>query len=408
MGGAAAAVTRVMVTWVRTALLYLLCSITMYFDNAATTFPKPECVYEAQDAFFRRLGANPGRSGHRMAAEAAAEIARTRMRLARLLHAPDPNRVVWAANCTEALNLALRGLLRPGDTVVTTALEHNAVARPLRALERRGITLNRVSCPGGRFDLHSFIEAIGPDTGLVAMIHVSNVTGEVLPVAEVGAVCRSRGVPFLVDAAQSVGHIPMDVREIGCDLLAVSGHKGLLGPPGTGALYVAPGVDLEPLKAGGTGSASEDDEQPTIFPDRFESGTQNSVGIAGLGAAVQWILDTGVETLHARETRLLEQLWEGLVRTAGVTLYGPSPGASRAAIISFNVDGWEPEDAAGVLDEQFDIQCRSGLHCAPWAHRSVGTYPGGTIRVSPGYFNTEKEVDAVVRAVSEVACGKRF
>jgi len=291
--------------------------------------------------------------------------------------------------------------------VVTTALEHNAVARPLRALERRGVRVTRVPCPGGRFDLPSFLSAIQPNTRLVAMHHASNVTGAVLPVAEVGAYCRERGVLLLVDAAQSAGVLPLDVRELGVDLLAMPGHKGLYGPPGTGALYIGEALELAPLREGGTGSLSETDEQPTGLPDRFESGTVNSIGIAALGAAVEWLEATGVETIHRHELQLAAQLWAGLASVPGVALHGPPPesvpSGERVGVVSFNLEGWEPTDAAVTLDQSFDIQCRPGLHCAPWAHQSLGTFPAGTIRLSPGYFNTPAEAEAVVDAVRQLA-----
>ena len=371
----------------------------MYFDNAATSFPKPECVYQALDQFARTSAANPGRSGHRMAVAADRAIAAARQRLATLLNAPDPRRIVWTSNCTGALNQALKGLVRSGDHLVTTQLEHNSVARPLRVLERRGAEVTRVPCPEGRFDPALFVAALRPDTRLAVLTHASNVTGEVLPIGEIAVECRRLGVRVLVDAAQTAGVFPLDVRALGVDLLAMPGHKSLFGPPGTGALYVAEGVELEPLTEGGTGSQSEFDEQPDRLPDRFEAGTLNSVGIAGLGAAVEWLLATGTETIRAHEEVLLARLWHGLREIPGVTLYGPPPGPQRAAVLSFNLDGWEPTDLAGVLDQSFDVQCRPGLHCAPWAHRSLGTFPSGTIRLSPGYFNTEGEVEEVVSAV---------
>jgi cysteine desulfurase family protein len=379
----------------------------MYFDNAATSFPKPEPVYQAMDRFMRTAAANPGRSGHRMAVEADATIARARARLARLLNVPRAERLVWTANGTHGLNIALKGCLRPGDHVVTTQLEHNAVSRPLRTLETRGVRVTRVPCPGGRFELSDFLEAIRVETRLVVMVHASNVTGEVLPVEDIGAECARLGVCLLVDAAQSAGVLPLDVRELGGSadrlMVAMPGHKALLGPPGTGALYVGEGLELAPFIEGGTGSTSESDRQPEDFPFRFESGTLNSVGIAGLGAAVEWILATGPDTIHEREQALVAQLWDGLAQIRGVTLYGPPPGSPRTAVVTFNLAGWEPTDAAQVLDGEFDVQCRPGLHCAPWAHDSLGTAPGGTIRLSPGYFNTEAEVAAGVAAVRELS-----
>jgi len=375
----------------------------MYFDNAATSFPKPECVYETLDSYLRTAGANPGRSGHHLAVAADRSIGEARQRLARLLNAPDARRVVWTANCTAALNLALKGFLRPGDHVVTTQLEHNSVIRPLRSLEKRGVQVTRVPCPGGRFDAALFLAAISDHTRLAVMTHASNVTGAVLPVAEIAAECRKHGVTVLVDAAQTAGVLDLDVRAMGIDLLAMPGHKGLYGPPGTGALYVAEGIELEPLLEGGTGTESESDEPPEKPPERFEAGTVNSVGIAGLGAALSWLAATGVAEIARREAGLVERLWHGLSEVAGVQLQGPLPGEPRVGVLSFTLAGWEPTDVGVVLDETFDIQCRPGLHCAPGAHRALGTFPGGSVRLSPGYFNTLDEVDAVIAAVRALA-----
>jgi len=377
----------------------------MYLDNAATSFPKPECVYRTLDVFMRTSAANPGRSGHRLAVAADRAIASARQRLARLLNAPDPRRIAWTGNCTGALNLALKGFLQPGDHVVTTLLEHNSVARPLHALEGRGVAVSRARCPDGRFDLSALLAEIRSETRLVALTHASNVTGTVLPVAEVTAECHKRGVCVLVDAAQTAGVLPIDVRAWELDLVAMPGHKGLYGPPGTGALYIREGIELSALQEGGTGSQSEREEQPEVLPDRYEAGTLNSAGIAGLGAAVEWILETGQQQLREREEALLAQLWHGLTEIEEVTLYGPPPGANRVSVVSFNLTGWEPTDVAAVLDENFDIQCRPGLHCAPWAHQSLGTFPSGTVRFSPGYFNTPEEMDAAVDAVRQLASG---
>jgi cysteine desulfurase/selenocysteine lyase len=374
----------------------------MYFDNAATTLPKPDVVYQTLDHVFRAAAANPGRSGHHLAVEAERLITQARGRIARLLNVADPERIAWAQNGTHALNLALKGFLEPGDRVLTTHLEHNAVARPLRALEQRGVRLARVPCPEGRFDPDGFVRTLRaePPT-LVVMTHASNVTGELLPVAEVARAAAALGVPLLLDAAQSAGAVPLDVTAIGAAFVAAPGHKGLFGPPGTGLLYAA--LPLQPLFEGGTGSRSELDRQPEELPSRFESGTQNGPGIAALGAGVQWLLETGVETIHRRELALVEGLWRGLSEISGVRLYGPPPAEERVGVLSFNLEGWEPTDVAAVLDETFDIQCRPGLHCAPWAHQALGTFPAGTVRLSPGFFNTEAEVAAVVDAVRQLA-----
>jgi len=375
----------------------------LYFDNAATSFPKPEAVYRAVDGFLREGAANPGRSGHRMAVAAAGVVARCRQRLARLLGAPDPARVVFTPGCTEALNLALKGWVRPGDRVVTTSLEHNAVARPLVGLAERGVAVARTRCPGGRFDLAAFREALGPGARLAVVTHASNVTGEVLPLEAIAAACRERAVPLLVDAAQTAGSLCLDAAALGVAFMAVPGHKGLLGPPGVGALYIADGYDPEPLVEGGTGTHSQEDEQPLTLPDRYESGTPNGPAIAGLDAALAWIEEMGMNTIRRCEDAWTGRLWEGLAGIEGVTLHGPPPGGERAAVVTLSLDGWDPQEAALVLDERFDIQCRAGLHCAPWAHASLGTLPGGTLRLAPGFFNTRAECEAVVAAVRELA-----
>jgi selenocysteine lyase/cysteine desulfurase len=287
--------------------------------------------------------------------------------------------------------------------VVTTQLEHNSVNRPLRSLEKQGVTVSRIPCPNGVFDPAAFLAAVHRETRLAVLTHASNVTGAVLPVAEIAAECRKRGVRVLVDAAQTAGALELDVRAMGVDLLAMPGHKGLYGPPGTGALYIAEGVELMPLLEGGTGTDSESEEAPEKLPERFEAGTLNSAGIAALGAAVEWLAATGVSEIAGHEAALSERLWRGLSEVEGVQLHGPSPGAPRVGVVSFTLAGWEPTDAAAVLDESFDIQCRPGLHCAPGAHRALGTFPGGTVRMSPGYFNTLDEVDAVIAAVRELA-----
>jgi cysteine desulfurase/selenocysteine lyase len=374
-----------------------------YLDNAATSHPKPAAVYSAADEFLRHGAGNPGRGSHRRATEAAGLVARCRMRLARLLGVPVPARVVFTPGCTHALNLALKGLLRPGDRVATTSLEHNAVARPLRSLERRGVIVDRAPCPEGQFDWSAFRARLTPETRLAVVVHASNVTGEVLPVAEIATACAALGVPLLVDAAQTAGALPTPARDWGQVLVALAGHKGLLGPTGVGALYVAEGLEPQPLVEGGTGTRSESDEQPETLPDRFESGTLNGPGLAGLEAALAWLEERGVATVRKSELALTEHLARELAAIPGVRVYGPPAGADRAAVVSFTLADWDPQDLAPVLDERFDVQCRAGLHCAPWAHQSLGTFPGGTVRFSPGPFTTEAEVETAVSAVRQVA-----
>ncbi len=378
----------------------------MYLDNAATSFPKPETVYQAMDRFLREAGANPGRSGHRLATAAAATVAETRHRVARFFHAPAPERVIFTVNTTEALNLALKGVLRPGDHVVTTSMEHNSVARPLRKLETVGVMVTFVAAsPEGQVAVDDMAAAFTPATRLVAMTHASNVTGTLQPVAAVGQLCRDRGALLLVDAAQTAGAFPLDVPALGIDLLAFPGHKGLLGPPGTGGLVVGAGIRLAPLREGGTGSQSESDVQPEEMPDGFEAGTVNTVGIAGLGAGIRYLEETGLARVRDREALFTRQLLQGIADVPGARLYGPSPNVERAAVVSFNLDGWEPQDVAAALDSVFDLQCRAGLHCAPLAHRTIGTYPSGAVRFSPGFFNTEAEIAAAIEAVRALASG---
>lgn len=383
----------------------------IYFDNAATSWPKPPCVAEAMVRFMNEVGANPGRSGHRLSVEAARVVYAAREVVAALFHAPDPLRVVFGANATEALNLALRGLLRPGDHVITSSMEHNSVMRPLRALEREGVELTVVPCsPEGFLDPAGILAAIRSNTVLVVLNHASNVVGTLLPVGEVGHLVRQCGLLLLVDAAQTGGAYPIDVQAECIDLLAFTGHKSLYGPTGTGGLIVGERVDVRrmlPLKRGGTGSRSEREEQPDFLPDIYESGTLNVAGLAGLEAGVRWVLEQGVEAIRAHEIALTQRLIEGLCQIPGVTVYGGLDADRQIATVSFTIAGKEPSEVGQRLDEEYAIMCRVGLHCAPAAHRTLGTYPDGTVRFGLGAFNTPDEVDTVLAAVSTLAQEKR-
>jgi len=379
----------------------------IYFDNAATSWPKPPEVAEAMLHFLRDVGANPGRSGHRTAVEAGRIVYAAREAVCELVNAPDPLRVAFTANVTVALNMALQGLLRPGDHVITSSMEHNSVMRPLRALERKGIQLTVVRCsPEGSLNPADLEAAIRPNTRMIVLNHASNVSGTILPVREVGRIARERGVLLLVDAAQTAGAYPIDVQADGIDLLALTGHKSLLGPMGTGGLVVGPRVDvsqMEPLIRGGTGSRSEREEQPDFLPDMLESGTPNAVGIAGLEAGIRWVLARGVEAIRAHERTLAQRALDGLRAIPGVTVYGPLDAARQTATVSFNIAGMEPSEAGLRLDEEHGILCRVGLHCAPAAHKTLGTFPVGTVRFGMGVFNTADEVDAAVAAVEALA-----
>ncbi len=380
----------------------------VYMDNAATSWPKPEAVEEAMIRAMREAGGNPGRSGHRLSAAAARVVFDAREAVARLISAPDSRQVVFTVNATTALNLAIAGVLEPGAHAVTTSMEHNSVARPLRYLESQGVGLTVVETgPDGRVDAGAVARAIRPETRLVAMTHASNVIGTVQPVEEVARLCRQRGVLLLVDAAQTAGCYPIDVGAWGVDLLAFTGHKSLLGPSGTGGLYVREGVAIRPLARGGTGSRSELDVQPDFLPDQLESGTPNVVGLAGLAAGVGVVLEEGVEAIRRREDELAGRLREGLRAIPGVAVYGPPEGVEAVGVVSFNLEGVEPSDLGYILDVEYGILCRVGLDCAPWAHRTIGTYPRGTVRLSLGFNNTAADVDHVLGAVTEMAAEAR-
>jgi cysteine desulfurase/selenocysteine lyase len=385
----------------------------IYFDNAATSWPKPPGVTEAMAHFMGAVGANPGRAAHRRAVDAGRIVYGAREAVCELFHAPDPLRVVFGQNVTEALNLALRGLLRPGDHVVTSAMEHNSMMRPLRALERPpeqgsgGVEVTVVGCSSqGALEPTDVEAAIRPNTKLVALNHASNVVGTLLPVAEVGAICRKHDLLLLVDAAQTGGAYPVDVQADRIDLLAFTGHKSLGGPMGTGGLIVGQRVDetqMEPLIRGGTGSRSEQEAQPDFLPDMYESGTPNAVGLAGLQVGVRWVLERGVEAIRTHEVALTHALIEGLQAIPEVTVYGALDAELQTATVSFNIAGLAPSEVGWRLDEEHDIMCRVGLHCAPAAHKTIGTFPDGTVRFGLSAFNTLNEVEAALAAVEQLA-----
>jgi cysteine desulfurase/selenocysteine lyase len=381
----------------------------IYLDNAATSWPKPESVYRAVDDYLRRLGAPAGRGSYAEAAEAERIVLSCRKKVAQLIGAADPSRIIFTQNGTDSLNLALHGLLKPGDHVVTTVCEHNSILRPLRFLaEHRDVSATYVSCDAqGYINPDDVRRAITPRTRLIAMLHASNVTGAIQPVEAVGKIAGERGVLYLVDAAQSLGYLPVDVQQIGCHLLAAPGHKGLLGPLGTGVLYVAPGIEekLLPLRQGGTGTRSDEDIQPQSLPDRYESGNLNLAGLAGLDAGVSHVLGLGDDCGYRQLRDLIDALIEQLRRIHGIQLYGPSSFSARAGLVSLNVAAYDPQELAALLDAQWTIQARAGLHCAPRMHAALGTLPRGTLRLSVGHFTTRGDIDSSVAALAEVAGG---
>lgn len=378
----------------------------IYLDNAATSWPKPEEVYTTMDEFLRRWGANPGRAEHEMADVAAKTIEDTRVELARFFNAPDPRRVIFTFNCSDALNTAIKGVVKPGDHVITSHLEHNSVIRPLRWLAAKGvITISIVGGgPNGIIDPDELRRHITVKTALIAISHGCNAFGTIQPIREIGAVAREYGVFFLVDAAQTAGSLPIDFQADNLDILAFPGHKSLFGPPGTGGLVFGSDVEIEPLKEGGTGINSEDPLQPREYPLRLETGTPNTVGIAGLGAGLRFIVREGVERIREHEVRMVERLMEGLLGIRGVTVYGTQDASQRTSQVAFNLEGWPSTDLASALERRHKVGGRAGLHCAPLAHEYFGTLKaGGAMRLAPGYFTTEEEIDRAIAAVAEVA-----
>lgn len=378
--------------------------MAIYLDNAATSFPKPEVVYRAVDNFLRNIGASSGRGAYRKALQADKIAFQARKSLARLFNVQDTSRIVFTANVTESLNLAMQGILKSGDHVVTTSMEHNAVWRCLKHLEKeKGITITAVPCsPEGYLKVEKLAAALRPDTALIVLLHASNVTGTIMPVEQVGQLARQKDIPLLVDAAQTAGVYPIDIEAMHIDLLAFTGHKGLLGPTGTGGLYINEKYAINPFKFGGTGGDSIREDQPDNLPDRFEAGTLNLAGIAGLGAGVDYILNESIDKIRRHEMELTGYALDKLRDLAGVTIYGPLDATKQVGVISFNLPGLKPEQVAYLLDTKYDIMVRAGLHCAPLAHRTTGTIDRGTVRVGIGVFNTARDIDDLILALKEI------
>lgn len=382
--------------------------MTVYLDNAATSFPKPDEVYHAVDHYQRHIGAAAGRGGYRAARDAENLVERARRNVARLF-GTSAARIVFTLNGTDSLNLALHGFLRSGDHVVTTVLEHNSVLRPLAWLrEHRGITVSYVPVrDDGRVSCDDVRREITSATRLVCVTHASNVTGVVQPIAEIGEMCRQKGVRFLVDAAQTAGHLAIDLANLPVDMLACPGHKGLLGPLGTGVLYLSSEMDelIEPVRLGGTGTQSEAETPPIAAPTRYEAGNLNVPGLAGLAASTEWLLTRDADELLRHERGLREELASGLSRIPGVTVFhGDCSEAS--GVLSFEVDGYGPQEVATILDENFDIACRAGFHCAPRVHQALGTFDrGGTVRFSVGPFTQPDDIQSAIEAVRQLAAG---
>ncbi len=382
----------------------------IYLDNTATSWPKPPGVARAMLNYIDEVGANPGRSGHRLSIKAARIVYSLRESVCSLFGFDDPMRVIFGLNITDGINLALHGLLKPGDHVITSGMEHNAVMRPLRNLEATGVEITTVPCSRlGMIHPEDVEKEIKQNTRLIVINHASNVCGTILPIHEIGSITRKHNLLFMVDTAQSAGVLPIHMLEDNIDLLGFTGHKSLYGPMGTGGIIIGHRIsseDIRPMRQGGTGSRSEHEFQPSFFPDRFESGTPNGVGLAGLLAAIEWLTDQGLEVIRAHEKMLTSKLIEGLINIPGIDLLGPKDAERLTATIGFNIRGMEPSTAGLRLDEEFSILCRVGLHCAPAAHMTIGTFPDGCIRFGIGAFSEEedinKAIDAIARLASEV------
>jgi cysteine desulfurase / selenocysteine lyase len=383
----------------------------VYLDHAATSWPKPPGVLGAIVDFFENAGGNTGRAGHHRSIASSRVVSLARESLADLLGAGSPDDIIFTKNATEALNLAINGLAADGARIVTSSLEHNSVMRPLRYLESAGrASVEVVPTDGntGALDLDAWSAALrGTARCLAIATHASNVTGVVLPIAAMAAAAREAGVAMIVDASQSAGHIPFSLPELGATAVAMPGHKGLLGPMGTGLLYLAPDVEMEPLIRGGTGSQSELETQPDFTPDRYESGTLNGTGIVGLGAAAEYLQGVGIAEVQARSSALGARFREALAGVEGIVLYGPDDPAAGIGILSVNIVGSPCATVARLLDDEWGVMTRAGLHCAPAAHRSLGTAPDGTLRLSWGYDTTEEQIEVAAEALRTIAARTR-
>ena len=375
----------------------------VYFDNAATSYPKPPSVYEAINFTLQHVGANPGRGEHSLSQSANRIIFEARETIAEFFNIPNSRNIVFTSNGTEAINLALKGFLKPGDHGIISSMEHNSVVRPLNSLKNDGVNVTIVQCDKeGKLNPDYVFKEIKKNTRLIVLTHASNVTGTILPVEEIGEIAAKKGIPLLVDAAQTAGTIPIDVLRNNISLLACPGHKSLLGPQGTGFLYICEGFNLKPLIEGGTGSNSELSEQPDFLPDRFQSGTLNTPGIAGLKAGIEFINKKSIQTIKEHEDMLSKTFINKLKEINRVRIYGPLSIKEKTAVVSFNIKGKDSADIATALDEKYQIMVRVGLHCSPHAHKTIGTFPDGTIRVSFSIFNTVHEIDYFIDSLKVI------
>ena len=381
----------------------------IYLDNAATSWPKPDSVYDATWKFMKESCANPGRSSHEMARASASCVLKARELAAKLFNIDNPLDIGFTSNATHALNIAIQGVLKKGDHVVTTAMEHNSVLRPLYHLNQtRGITYTVVQPRDkiGTINAADVAKSIRSNTRLIICTSSSNVTGTLLPYNEIGQLAYKKGIYFLLDASQGAGELNIDVKENGIALLAFPGHKGLMGPQGTGGLYVGSDVRIKPVLFGGTGSRSFETIHPSFMPDMVEAGTVNTPGLAGLGAGLEWIFNTGMDKIREKRESLVRQLYELLKPYPEIELYSRGDDGSNCGALAFQIEGMDSSDIANQLDAKYKIAVRPGFHCAPLAHKALGTEKTGLVRVSPGYYNTPREIEAAAKAILEIASQK--
>ena len=379
----------------------------IYADHAATTFPRPPQVIEAMVNYLRHIGCNPGRGGYRHALDAARHVYEARTLLATFFHVPKPEQIIFTPNVTSSLNLVIKGLLKPGDHVLLSSMEHNAVVRPLmRVAAERKLQVEKLPCkPDGTLDPKLVQNALRPNTRLVVLTHASNVTGTLLPVYEIGEILAGKDIFYCLDVAQTAGSEEINFQDLHCDYLAFTGHKGLLGPPGIGGLCLSEraAACTLPLVEGGTGSRSDEERQPELLPDKFESGTQNVPGIAGLAAGIKLVQETGLEKIKKHKEMLIAAFLEGLGSIPGIKVYGTKIPSKTTATVSLNLDGIDNGDLSFMLEQGFGIMTRSGLHCAPWAHQTIGSFPQGTLRFSFGLANTLQEIEEIISALRTIA-----
>ncbi len=376
----------------------------IYLDNAATTYPKPEKVYDSIMDCMKNYCANPGRAGHKLAMRAAREIYDARENIAKLFNIDNPMNVIFTNNATDSLNLAIKGVVKSGDHIITTSMEHNSVIRPIKSLENHGVENTIVQCDKeGFLNIEDLKKAIKPNTKLIVTTHASNVVGTLIDIKAVGEVAKEHNLLYLVDASQTAGVYDINVSDFNVDMIAAPGHKCLLGPQGTGILYIREGLNVNILKEGGTGSKSEDLFQPDLVPDKYEAGTHNTPGIVGLNEGVKFVLEKGIDNIRIHEEELCEYMLNKLEAVPNIIVYGTKDSKKRAAVIAINIGNMDSGEITFLLDSQYQIATRSGIHCSPLAHQTLGTLEQGVVRFSLGYFNTKSDIDEAIRALIEIA-----